>query len=342
MKLHLPAWLGLLSPHLYTSSYFHDSFVLFPSPWLSAAFSSLFCLSSPVAPVWPSLLSSPHPCSSLHVLSCLHAPSPTRLIKASIQNKSIAFSHKLLSSLPKLRWVTSLFVCQSCDTSTSVTSHCVKAIEPNFALQMWRTGVISSFPRCLRLPLSVGCLFLFSRWWFVRLATVGFWQETEALWVLLGDGEALWERCYDSQHWHSLDLHQHSRAYLLRPELFQLLFPRSSHLWALILADCCCDMHLPEGLFLSHQRLLGFRLPMELSSSSLVWHLGSPGINLHLPTWICFPGALTVFRSPCRLRNWHFYCYSLFSSFYVELCGLYSDSSHIFYIQMHWTKHYKS
>lgn len=98
----------------------------------------------------------------------------------------------------------------------------------------------------------------------------------------------------------------------------------------------------PKGCFYPIKDSLSLRLPMELSSGSLVWHLGSPGINLHLPTWICFPGALTVFRSPCRLRNWHFYYYSLFSSFYVELCGLYSDSSHIFYIQMHWTKHYKS
>lgn len=260
MKLHLSTWLGLLSPHLYTSSYFHDSFVLFSSPWLSAA-SSLFCLSSPVAPVWPSLLSSPHPCSSLHVLSCLHAPSPTRLIKASIQNKSIASSRKLLSSLPKRRWVASLLVCQSCDTSTSGTSHCVKAIGPSFALQMWRTGVISSFPRCLRFPLSVGCLFLFSRWWFVRLATVGFWQETEALWVLLGDGEALWERCYDSQHWHSLDLHQHSRAYLLRPELFQLLFPRPPTCGLSFLLTAVVTCTFPKGCFYPIKDSLDFACP---------------------------------------------------------------------------------
>lgn len=89
---------------------------------------------------------------------------------------------------------------------------------------MWRCGVISSFPRCLRFPLSVGCLFLadgdLSGWqlW-------GSDRSREALWVLMRDGEALWERCCDSQRWHSLDLHQHSRAYLLRPGLFQHPFP---------------------------------------------------------------------------------------------------------------------
>lgn len=87
------------SVHLFLLSWFFCSF-----PFSMAVCRLLLSvLSSPVAPVWPSLLASPHPCSSLHVLSCLHAPSPTRLIKASIQNKSIAFSHKLLSSLPKLR-----------------------------------------------------------------------------------------------------------------------------------------------------------------------------------------------------------------------------------------------
>lgn len=72
-----------------------------------------------------------------------------------------------------------------------------------------------------------------------------------------------------------LTFFNHSRAYLFMPRLFQQSLCWSSHLWALTLADCCCQMHLPEGLFLSRQRLPWFLPPVELSSSSSAWHQGS-------------------------------------------------------------------
>lgn len=101
------AWLGLLSSHLLTSllSWF---FVLSPPPHLSPPLFfvslvplSLSCLSSSsFTPTSPHLYSAPH------FLSSLYAASLTRLTKASLQSKSLAFSHKLLSSLQKLRWGT--------------------------------------------------------------------------------------------------------------------------------------------------------------------------------------------------------------------------------------------
>lgn len=104
---------------------------------------------------------------------------------------------------------------------------------------MWRSGVVSSFSRCLRFPLSVGCLFTLAD------GAVSGWQ----LWGHYGrEREKHSRREVVTLRTDSHLTFLASQGLSLQAWIISasLLWP--SDLWTLTLADCCCHMHLPEGL----------------------------------------------------------------------------------------------